>query len=151
MNEIPFHGDGKSGNNAERQRWTFTVNLQCRFSDERGKIFSQEVKIKEYINFMPRVTVILFYAALLGAIKPILNQLSVITDFTVGCKGAPSGWLKNIFDKNLYMKWLQDEEELEISFDDTIRSDILQRKIAQNAVTEFTIEVIYIGKQSKFS
>ena len=42
---------------------------------------------------MPKVTVVLFYAALLGAIKPLLNHLSVITDFIIGVV-APSGHLK---------------------------------------------------------
>ncbi len=140
-NEIPFMVMGNRAIMPKDKDGTFTVKSSSDFRMKEEKIFSQEVKIKEYINFMPRVTVILFYAALLGAIKPILNQLSVITDFIIGVV-APSGHLKTSLTR-IYTKWLQDEEELEISFDDTIRSDILQRKIAQNAGQNFLIDDLH--------
>lgn len=97
--------------------------------------------ISKYINFMPKVTVILFYAALLGAIKPLLNHMSVITDFIIGVV-APSGYLKTSLTR-LYAKWLVDEDELEISFDDSIRGDVLQKRIQQAAGQNFLIDDLH--------
>lgn len=98
-------------------------------------------EISNYINFMPKVTVVLFYAALLGAIKPLLNHLAVKTDFIIGIV-APSGHLKTSLTR-LYTKWLVDEDELEISFDDSIRSDILQKRIKQAAGQNFLIDDLH--------
>lgn len=98
-------------------------------------------EISNYINFMPKVTVVLFYAALLGAIKPLLNHLDVKTDFIIGIV-APSGHLKTSLTR-LYTKWLVDEDELEISFDDSIRSDILQKRIKQAAGQNFLIDDLH--------
>ena len=104
-------------------------------------IIDLKERISIYINFMPKVTVVLFYAALLGAIKPLLNHLSVITDFIIGVV-APSGHLKTSLTR-LYTKWLVDEDELEISFDDSIRSDVLQKRIRQEAGQNFLIDDLH--------
>lgn len=98
-------------------------------------------EISNYINFMPKVTVVLFYAALLGAIKPLLNHLDVKTDFIIGIV-APSGHLKTSLTR-LYTKWLVDEDELEISFDESIRSDVLQKRIEQAAGQNFLIDDLH--------
>ena len=104
-------------------------------------IIDLKERISTYINFMPKVTVVLFYAALLGAIKPLLNHLSVISDFIIGIV-APSGHLKTSLTR-LYTKWLVDEDELEISFDESIRSDVLQKRIEQAAGQNFLIDDLH--------
>ena len=68
--------------------------------------------IKNCINFMPGVTELLFYAALLGAVKPLLNFLGVITDFIIAII-APSGHLKTTLTR-LYALWLVQREAQEI-------------------------------------
>lgn len=93
---------------------------------------------KSCINFMPGVTVLLFYAALLGAIKPLLNFFGVITDFIIAVV-APSGHLKSTLTR-LYALWLVQREAQEISFSDTIRNDRLQGKIEECAAQNFLID-----------
>lgn len=94
--------------------------------------------VKQCINFMPGITVILFYAALLGAIKPLLNSFGVITDFIIAVV-APSGHLKSTLTR-LYALWLVQREAQEISFSDTIRNDKLQVKIEECAAQNFLID-----------
>lgn len=94
--------------------------------------------IKGCIDFMPEVTVILFYSSLLGAIKPILNSFGAITDFIIALV-APSGHLKTTLTR-LYALWLVQGEAQEISFSDTIRNDKFQRKVEAVASQNFLLD-----------
>lgn len=93
---------------------------------------------KTCINFMPGVTELLFYASLLGAVKPLLNYWGVVTDFIIALI-APSGHLKTTLAR-LYALWLSQREAQEISFSDTIRNDKLQHMSEECAAQNFLID-----------
>jgi hypothetical protein len=96
------------------------------------------LSIKTYLDFMPEVSPILFYASLLGAVKPILNKWSVLTDFIVMIVG-PSGHLKTTLAR-YYAQWLESESDQKIGFDETIRNDALESKMKAVATQNFVID-----------
>ncbi|HBI61801.1 MAG TPA: hypothetical protein DDY31_11430 [Lachnospiraceae bacterium] len=115
---------------------TFTPVL--RLGMKSGEINDKKQMIKCCLHFMPDVTVVLFYSALLGAVKPLLNSFGVITDFIIAVI-APSGHLKTTLTR-LYALWLVRGEEQEISFSDTIRGDKFQHKIEDLAAQNFLLD-----------
>lgn len=118
-----------------------TVNAVSDFGMKTGKIEYLQM-IKTCIHFMPGITVILFYAALLGAIKPLLHSFGVIMDFIIAVV-APSGHLKSTLTR-LYALWLVQREMQEISFSDTIRNDKLQIKIEECAAQNYLLDDYHI-------
>lgn len=94
--------------------------------------------IRKYLSFLPGVTEILFYTSLLGIVKPILLELSVIPGFVTTIT-APSGHLKTTLVR-LYYKFLNDEDIQEISFDDYKRSDVLAKQIESLATQNFLLD-----------
>ena len=118
-----------------------TVNAVSDFGMKTGKIEYLQM-IKTCIHFMPGITVILFYAALLGAIKPLLHSFGVIMDLIIAVV-APSGHLKSTLTR-LYALWLVQREMQEISFSDTIRNDKLQIKIEECAAQNYLLDDYHI-------
>lgn len=114
-----------------------TIISASKFEMKTGEIDCLQMA-ENCINFMPGVTVLLFYAALLGAIKPLLDSFGVIMDFIIAVV-APSGHLKSTLTR-LYALWLVQREAQEISFSDTIRNDRLQGKIEECAAQNFLID-----------
>lgn len=93
---------------------------------------------EQFIRFMPGVSESLFYGSLLGAVKSILYSMSVITDFQISLV-APSGHLKTTMVRK-YGLILQNPSDQEVTFTDSIRSDVLQRKIEAMSGLSFLLD-----------
>lgn len=94
--------------------------------------------IENFLSFMPDVSELLFYVSLLGVIKPILVANEKIVDF-FSCIVAPSGHLKTTLAKT-YALYLKNKEEQIIDFADTIRSDVLQKRLGKLKTQNFLID-----------
>lgn len=121
----------------------FPSNIVVESSSEAElKVGTDESAIKEnvkkYIMFEPQISVLLFFGAMYGIIKPILMGMGVNCDMLIALV-APSGHLKTTLVR-LYALLLDGIEEQEISFMDTVRSDCLISKIKNLAGSNLLID-----------
>lgn len=113
---------------------------ECRV--KKGEMVFVEKVAEKYIDFMPGVSEILFYGSLLSAIQPILLSMNIPRGFLLVIV-APSGHLKTTLAR-CYGKWLEEEDSLEISFDDTVRSDVLSRRLESFTTQNYLVDDFHI-------
>lgn len=72
------------------------------------------------INFMPGVSVIIFYYSLQAIVKPILHEIGIESNYTLAVIG-PSGHLKTSMVKKMAL-WLQAKEKQQVNFSSSTRT-----------------------------
>lgn len=102
--------------------------------------------LKDYINFLPGVSEMLFYGSLFGAIKPILCDMGINPDFVISLVG-PSGHLKTSMVRK-YALWLEDSERQEVSFRDSRRNSSITAMIDEIPGQNFLIDDLHEAKAS---
>lgn len=102
--------------------------------------------IKEYINFLPGVSEVLFYGALFAVIKPVLCKLGFNPNFIISLIG-PSGHLKTSMVRK-YALWLADSGVQEISFSDPMQSEKIISMIDNIPGQNFLIDDLHELKSS---
>ena len=99
---------------------------------------SLKEKVRKYIMFEPKISVLLFFCSIYGMIKPILMSMEVNCDMLIALV-APSGHLKTTLVR-LFALILKRNQDQEISFMDTMRNDILTNMIRSRAGLNFLID-----------
>lgn len=102
--------------------------------------------MRNYLEFIPEVTEILFYGSLLAVIKPILCQEGYIPDFIIALVG-PSGHLKTTLVRK-YALWIRDREKQEISFWSNKRINDIIDAIDELSGQNFLVDDLHEAKSS---
>ena len=104
---------------------------------------------KEFINFFPGVTEILYYGALLGAVKPFLVLLQYPPDFMFSIVGK-SGTLKSSMVRK-YALWSDHPHEQEINFQSSMRMPEILSRIDSLEGMNFLMDDLHnvYGSQAK--
>lgn len=93
-------------------------------TDNRGYLHKL---VGEIINFMPDISVVLFYYSLLAIVKPILHEIGIDTNFALAVIG-PSGHLKTSLVRKLAL-WLSDKERQNFKFSSPMRTSRMLEEI----------------------
>ena len=111
-----------------------------------------QLSLKNYINFFPGVSEMLFYGALFGVIKPILcdmndiDDMGIKPDFAISLVG-PSGHLKTSMVRK-YALWLDDSEKQEVSFRDHRRNSSIIAMIDKIPGQNFLVDDLHEARTS---
>lgn len=117
---------------------TIYVRSKSSLKLKENNIPDVSLLIEKYLTFMPGISVLLFYGALLSSIKPLLSSLGVRVDF-IEAIVAPSGHLKSTLTR-IYCMALHDSSEQEVNFSDRLRNDVLQKKLEDLSGLAFNMD-----------